>query len=51
MKTTKLTMKKNDIVIKNLNITQIKSKSHCPSLLMLTSLFVKTEGKPYIPAR
>ena len=48
LKKTDLTMKKNKDVMKNLKITQIKSKSRCASLLKLTNLFVNTKAYPFI---
>ena len=46
LKKTELTLKENDNVMKKLNITYIKSKCRCPSLLIETNLLVKTKAYP-----
>ena len=43
LKKTNPTLKKNDDVMKKLNIAQIKSKFRCPSEPILTNLFVETK--------
>ena len=48
LKKTQLTMKENDSFLKNLNITEIKSKFFYPSLLTLTNLFVNNKACPLI---
>ena len=44
LKQTMSTMKKIDIIIKKLNVTQSRSKRLCPSLLTETNLFVNTNA-------
>ena len=45
-KKTELSKKENDSVMKKLNVSYIKSKCRCPSLLIETNLFVKTKAHP-----
>ena len=40
-------MKETDSVLKNSNITQIRSKLRCPSPVTDTNLFVKAKGYPF----
>ena len=44
---TELTMKEIDSVMKKLNITHIKSKCLCPSLLIENNLFVNAKTYPF----
>ena len=43
-KKTELPLEENDSVMEKLNITQIKSKRFCPSLLLLEKLLVNTNS-------
>ena len=47
LKKTKLSMKENDSLMRNLNITWINSNCRCPSLLTDTNLFVNTKANPF----
>ena len=48
LKRTDLTMKGKKDVMRKLNITQIKSKCRCPSLLIEANLCVKSRANPVI---
>ena len=47
-KKTELTLEENDSVMEKLNITQIKSKRFCPSLLLLEKLLDNTKAYTFM---